>query len=181
MQDSALGVNMPSQKDILEDVYHRAFQYEASLGSCPQCVLAALKETLNIGDDTVFKASQGLSGGTALSSKGTCGALAGGMIAISSLVGRTYQEFTEGQKKRLVFKYTRQLYDRFVGEYGSPLCCGVQEKIFGRSYDLLDKQEYAAFEKAGAHVDKCTSVSGNAAKWTAEIILNELQREKRDG
>lgn len=172
---------MPSQKDILEDVYYRAFQYEARLGSCPQCVLAALKETLDIGDDSVFRASQGLSGGTALSSEGTCGALAGGMIAIGLLVGRTYQEFTEGQKKRLVFKYTRQLYDRFVGEYGSPLCCGVQKKIFGRSYILLDKQDYEAFENAGAHVDKCTSVAGNAAKWTAEIILNELHKEKRDG
>jgi len=172
---------MNSQKDILDDVYQRAFQYEARLGSCPQCVLAALKETLDVGDDSIFKASQGLAGGTALSSEGTCGALAGGMIAIGSLVGRTYQEFTEGQKKRLVFKYTRQLYDRFVREYGSSLCCGVQKKIFGRSYILLDKQQYEAFEKAGAHVDKCTSVAGNAAKWTAEIILNEIQGEKQKG
>ncbi len=172
---------MNSQKDILDDVYQRAFQYEARLGSCPQCVLAALKETLDVGDDSIFKASQGLAGGTALSSEGTCGALAGGMIAIGSLVGRTYQEFSEGQKKRLVFKYTRQLYDRFVREYGSSLCCGVQKKIFGRSYILLDKHQYEAFEKAGAHVDKCTSVAGNAAKWTAEIILNELQGEKQEG
>jgi C_GCAxxG_C_C family probable redox protein len=144
-------------------------------------VLAALNETLDIGDDAVFKSSQGLSGGTALSSEGTCGALAGGMIAIGLLVGRTYQEFSEGQKKRLVFKYTRLLYDRFVKEYGSPLCCGVQKKIFGRSYVLLDKDEYEAFEKAGAHVDKCTSVAGNAAKWTAEIILNELQGKNKQG
>jgi C_GCAxxG_C_C family probable redox protein len=172
---------MTTQKDFLDDVYQRAFQYEARLGSCPQCVLAALKETLDIGDDAVFKASQGLAGGSALSSEGTCGALAGGMIALGILVGRTYQEFSEGQKKRLVFVYTRKLYDRFVQEYGSPLCCGVQKKIFGRSYRLLDKQEYEAFEKAGAHVDKCTSVAGNAARWTAEIILNELSRENKEG
>lgn len=172
---------MTPQKDILEEVYKRAFDYEARLGSCPQGVLAALKETLDVGDDMVFKASQGLAGGTALSSEGTCGALAGGMIAIGLLVGRTYQEFSEGQKKRLVFKYTRQLYDRFVKEYGSPLCCGVQKKIFGRNYNLLDKDEYAAFEKAGAHVDKCTSVAGNAARWTAEIILNELQGKNSEG
>jgi C_GCAxxG_C_C family probable redox protein len=165
---------MISQKDILENVYQRAFQYEAKLGSCPQCVLAALKETLDVGNENIFQAAQGLTGGTALSSQGTCGALAGGIIAISSLVGRTYQEFTEGQKKRLVFKYTKLLYDKFIEEYGSPLCCDVQKKLFGRSYILLDKQDYEAFEKAGAHVDKCTSVAGNAARWTAEIILNEL-------
>jgi len=168
---------MIAHKNILENVYQLAFQYEAKLGSCPQCVLAALKETLNVGNENIFQATQGLAGGTALSSQGTCGALAGGIIAISTLVGRTYQEFTEGQKKRLVFKYTKSLYDRFIREYGSPLCCGVQKKLFGRSYILLDKQEYEAFEKAGAHVDKCTSVAGNTAKWTAEIILNEMNLE----
>lgn len=169
---------MTSQTDVLEEIYQRAFRYEAQRGSCPQCVLAALKETLNVGDEAVFQASQGLTGGTALSSKGTCGALAGGMIAISCLVGRTYQEFNEGQRKRLVFKFTKLLYDRFIKEYGSPLCCDVQKKIFGRSYILLDKQEYEAFEKAGAHIDKCTRVAGNAAKWTAEIILQNLNKEQ---
>jgi len=127
---------MASQNELLDEVYSRAFQYEARLGSCPQCVLAALKETLGIGDDAVFKASQGLSGGTALSSEGTCGALAGGMIAIGLLVGRTYQEFSDGEKKRRVFKYTKQLYDKFIEEYNSALCCGVQKKIFGRSKNM---------------------------------------------
>ena len=168
---------MISQIDILENVYHLAFRYEAKLGSCPQCVLAALKETLDIGNENVLQATQGLAGGTALSSRGTCGALAGGIIAIGTLVGRTYQEFTEGKKKRLVYKYTKLLYDKFIKEYGSPLCCDVQKKLFGRSYHLLDNQEYELFKKAGAHVDKCTSVAGNAAKWTAEIILNEIKRE----
>ncbi len=172
---------MTNEKDILKDVYTRAFDYEAKLGSCPQCVLAALKETLDVGDDSIFQASQGLAGGTALSSKGTCGALAGGMIAIGSLVGRTYQEFKEGQKKRLVFKYTKKLYDTFIEEYGSSLCCGVQEKLFGRSYNLYDKIDYEAFEKAGAHVDKCPRVAGNVARWTAEIILQELLQGKTKG
>jgi C_GCAxxG_C_C family probable redox protein len=172
---------MTSQKDLLDEVYKRSFEYEARVGSCPQCVLAALKETLGVGDDSMFQASQGLTGGTSLSAQGTCGALAGGMMAISALVGRTYPEFSAGQRKRLVFKYTRKLFEKFIKEYGSPLCCDVQKKIFGRSYMLLDRQEYEAFEKAGAHVDKCTSVSGNTARWTAEIILNELLGEKKEG
>jgi C_GCAxxG_C_C family probable redox protein len=139
-------------------------------------VLAALMETIDVGNDDIFQASHGLTGGTSLTADGTCGALAGGMMAISSLVGRTYQEFQAGEKKRLVFKYTKMLYERFASEYGSLLCCDVQTKLFGRSYKLLDKSEYEAFEKAGAHVDKCTSVAGNVAKWTAEIILRELKK-----
>ena len=41
---------MKSREEILEEVYNLAFKYEAELGSCPQCVLAALKETLDIGE-----------------------------------------------------------------------------------------------------------------------------------
>jgi len=172
---------MTEHEDLPNKAYALAFQYEAARGSCPQCVLAALKETLNIGDDSIFQASHGLTGGTALSSKGTCGALAGGMMAISVLIGRTYQEFSAGEKKRLVFRYTRHLYDRFIQEYGSPLCCDVQKKLFGRSYVLLDKKEYEEFEQAGAHVDKCPSVAGNTAKWTAELICNEVLPDLKKG
>jgi C_GCAxxG_C_C family probable redox protein len=165
---------MDSKEDLIALAYQRAYKYEAQKGSCPQCVLASLKETLHIGDDHVFQAAHGLTGGTSLSTEGTCGALVGGVMALSCLVGRTYQEFQAGEKKRRVFKYTKMLYDRFIEEYGSPLCCDVQKKLFGRSYRLDDKEEYAAFEQAGAHVDKCPSVAGNVAKWTVDIILSEL-------
>ena len=165
---------MKSKEKLIEQAYRLAFKYEAELGSCPQCVLAAIKETIGIGDEAVVKSADALAGGTALSSKGTCGALVGGLLAISSIVGREYDDFKEGETKRRVFKYAKKLYDRFAEEYGSPLCCDVQKKLFGRSFNLLDPKEYEEFEKAGAHVDKCPSVSGNVAKWTAEIILDEL-------
>ena len=117
-----------------------------------------------------------IDGETSLSSKGTCGALVGGMLAISSIFGREYDDFKDGKKKRRIFKYAKILYDRFVDEYDSPLCCDVQKKIFGRSFNLMDSIEYEEFEKAGAHVDKCPTVLGNAARWTVEIILNEMKK-----
>lgn len=125
---------MPTKQELLDKVYTAAFRYEADMGSCPQCVLAALKETLDVGDETLIQSADGLAGGTSLSSQGTCGALVGGMLALGSLVGRPYRDFSEGKRKRLVFKYTAMLYDRFIAEYGSPLCCDVQTKLFGRSY-----------------------------------------------
>ena len=167
---------MESKESLLEKAYQLAYQYEAERGSCPQCVLAAIKETLGIGDEETIRAADALAGGTSLSSQGTCGALIGGSLAISSLTGRTYDDFQHGRRIRRVFLYSRKLYDRFIEEYGSPLCCDVQKKLFGRSFDLMDKEDYDAFEKAGAHVDKCPSVSGNVARWTAEIILKELRK-----
>lgn len=167
---------MESDQNLPDKAHRLAFKYEAELGSCPQCVLAAIKETLNVGSEDIIKSADALAGGTSLSSKGTCGALAGGLLAISSIVGREYSDFKAGKRKRLVFKYSKILYDRFVDEYGSPLCCDVQKKLFGRSYNLLDKKEYEEFEKAGAHIDKCPSVSGNVAKWTTELILEEIRK-----
>jgi len=155
--------------------YHLAYRYEAEIGSCPQCVLSAVKETLGIIDEHTIQASDALAGGTALSSQGTCGALVGGLMAISSVVGRTYGDFTDGKRKRRVFSYAQKLYHRFVKEYGSPLCCNVQKQLFGRSFVLSDKDEYQAFEEAGAHVDKCPSVSGNVAQWTIEILIHDLK------
>ena len=153
------------------------FKYEAKKGSCPQCVLAALFETIGVGDKNLIKSADSLAGGTALSTQGTCGALVGGMLAIGYLEGREYNDFILGKRNRRVFKFAKLLYNRFVQEYGSPICRDVQNKLFGRSYVLLDSEEYKQFEEAGAHVDKCPSVAGNVAKWTAEIILKEIKNK----
>jgi len=165
---------MEKKEKILDEVYRKAFKYEAELGSCPQCVLAALYETLDICDPATIMAVDSLAGGTSLSTEGTCGALIGGLVAISSIVGRNYNDFKQGKRKRLVFKYSKKLYDKFIEEYGSPICKGVHKKIFGRTFNLLDQKEYKEFEQAGAHIDKCTDVSGKVAKWTAEIIIDDL-------
>ena len=167
---------MKSKEELIEQVYNLAFKYEAERGSCPQCVLSAIMETLDVGDPATIKAIDAMAGGTALSTYGTCGALVGGLAAISSIVGRDYKNFSAGERKRRVFTYSKKLYDRFVEEYGSPVCRDIHKKLFGRTFNLLDQKDYEEFEKAGAHIDKCPSVSGNTAKWTAEIILTYLKK-----
>lgn len=166
---------MSSKDEILKKVYDLAFKYEAERGSCPQCVLAALHETLDIGDPKTIQASDALAGGTSLSTEGTCGALVGGLLAIGSVVGRTYEDFSAGNRKRRVFQYSKKLYDRFIKEYGSPICKDIHMKLFGRTFNLLNPIDYTEFEKAGGHVDKCPEVSGNTARWAAEILIEDLK------
>ncbi len=163
-----------SKEEIYEKVYDLAYRYEAERGSCPQCVLAALFEVLGVGSEELIKAGDSLAGGAGLCAKGTCGALVGGMMAISVVCGRTYEDFSAGKKRRRVFAYTKKLLDRFVEQYGSLLCCDVHLKLFGRTYDLLDREQYAQFEADGAHVDKCPLVAGNTAAWTAQILIEDL-------
>lgn len=167
---------MGNNEELIQKAYDLAYRYEAERGSCPQCVYSAIMEALGVGNKETVQSLDGMAGGTALSAEGTCGALVGGLAAISTLVGRTYEDFSAGERKRRIFRYAKKLYDRFNSEYDSILCKGVHQKLFGRKFNLLDKEEYAEFDRMGAHVDKCTSVSGNVARWTAEIILNDLKK-----
>jgi len=167
---------MESREELLQKVYDLAFKYEAKRGSCPQCVVSAIMEVLEVGDPETVKAADAFAGGAALSTQGTCGALVGGLLAISSVVGRSYEDFSTGKGNRRVFLYSKKLYDRFVEEYGSPICKDIHQELFGRTFDLMDKEDYAEFEKMGAHVDKCPVVSGKTAQWAAEIILDLKKR-----
>jgi C_GCAxxG_C_C family probable redox protein len=167
------------KSSLPEKAYDLAFKYEAERGSCPQAVLSAIYETLQIGDPKIIQAADGLAGGTALTTEGTCGALVGGTLAIGVIIGRTYEDFSQGKRKRRVFQYAKKLYDRFEEEYGGGLCKIVQNKLFGRAYTLYDPKEYDLFEKAGAHIDKCPSVAANVAKWTVEIRLPLIDSQKK--
>ena len=56
-------------EDIAAVAYAKARQYEMDYGCCPQCLLAALQETVGLVDDQLIKASHGLSGGGGLGAK----------------------------------------------------------------------------------------------------------------
>ena len=159
------------KKELPEHAYKIAFDYDSKYGSCPQCVLAAVQETLGCVTDDVFRASHAFAGGGGLAGDGTCGALAGGLLAISAKYGRERKDFA--LKKPKPYKLAKKLHDRFAAEYGGVTCRDVQKRIFGRSFNMWDAGEYREFEAQGGHRDKCTAVTGNAAKWAAEILLEE--------
>ena len=168
-------VNDRAGDDLPECAARSAYSYEQRIGSCPQCVLVALMDTFGIGDKLTIKAVDALAGGTALSTEGTCGALIGGMLAIGFLAGRTYEDFLKGKKKRRVFTPAQKLYDRFISTYYSPVCKHVQVAIMGRSFDLRSGKDYLAFKQSGGDTDKCPLVAANVARWTSEIIIEDLQ------
>lgn len=157
-------------KELLGQVYTRAFEYEQKYGSCPQCVLAAIQDVFGGIDDEVFKAGHALAGGVGLSTNGTCGALSGGVMALCCKHGRPRGNFANGRYLKS-HQLAKKLYDRFVQEYGSCICRDVQKKILGRSFDMWDAKDYEEFGRAGGHKDKCPSVAGNVAQWAAEILL----------
>jgi len=168
-----------TKQQMIDKAYSLAHENEHLYGCCSQCVLAAIQEVMGIVDDATFKAAHGLAGGGALMTGGTCGALAGGMLAISSVYGRSREDFSNNQNVQFYkqsYKLSRQLYNRFIAEYGGPLCSVVQTDLMGRSFNMWDREDYAAFETAGGHLDKCPSVTGNVAAWTVELLLDAQQQ-----
>jgi hypothetical protein len=68
----------------------------------------------------------------------------------------------------------RDLHNIYLKEYGDIQCAMVHKKIFGRSFDQWDEEEFQEFLRLGGHVDKCTSVVGNVARWTVEILQEKM-------
>lgn len=162
------------KEDFLQSVYRSAFDYEKDYEYCSQAVLAAIDDHFKRINPEVIKAIHPLSGGGALVGDGTCGGLVGAIVAIGCYFGRGKDEFDNDSVNWIhSSKLAKKVRKKFVEEFGSVICNEVQKKKFGRSYDLWDSEDNKAFNEAGAHEDKCPDVTGKAARFTAEILLEE--------
>lgn len=162
------------RQELLEKAYELGFEYEKTYRGCSQCVIAAIQDTLEIRDDSVFKAATGLAGGGGLTGMGDCGAYAGGVMVLSQLVGRERSRFDDPERIRFrSFDLAKKLADEFLSAFGTIICRDIQTKIFGRPYYLRDPEEFKKFEEAGAHRDKCPEVVAKAAQMAVKIVLDE--------
>ena len=170
-----------TQQQLLDKAYDLGVGFERYSGSCSQCTVAALHEILGF-EDIIVQVASSSCGGQAGLSTGACGGVIGGTIVLDYYLGRparmvsATEAIPEGQEALSgAMAAARSLCDRFVRQYCSILCPCIQQKIYGRSFDLQNPADWQAFLDAGAHSDpeKCMSVVGNAAKWTLEILLEK--------
>ena len=156
------------QKELLgEQAYAKALKYELDFGCCPQCVLATVQETVGIIDDQTIKASHGLSGGCGLMGEGACGALTGGLMALSAKYGRDRDKLDKGRCINN-FKKSKELTERFHQEFGGVTCQQLQQQFTGRTYDLWNADEYKAFDTARGQ--QCAHATGTVTKWVIEML-----------
>lgn len=131
-----------------------------------------MQDAFDLRNDIIFKAATALAGGGARAIDGSCGAYTGAILFFGSIVGRERNDFKDEAKVRLqTHDLAKRLHDKFIEEYGSVVCQNIQTKTMGRSYYLIDPDEYKKFLDAGAHDIYCPDVVGKAAKWAAEILL----------
>jgi C_GCAxxG_C_C family probable redox protein len=164
-------------KKAPEKAYELGKKYEKVYKGCSQCAMAALQDALGIRNDDIFKAASGLAGGGCGTVDGSCGAYVGSIMVLGSLVGRERDKFDDFESiapDSLTYRLARKFRDKYIQEYGSVICRNIQTKVLGRPYYISDPDEWQKFEAAGGHGDKgCPEVVGKAARWMAEMILEE--------
>ena len=158
----------PEEKSQAADLaYEKALRYELDYGCCPQCVLAAVQETVDIVDDATIKASHGLSGGGGLSGVGACGALTGGLMALSAKRGRDRDKLDKG---RFIgnFQKGNELVERFRTTFGGITCQELQQCFTGRTYDMWKAEEYRKFDEARGQ--QCAMATATVTRWVVEML-----------
>lgn len=158
---------MNIEQTLGEQAYEKALKYELDYGCCPQCVLATVQETIGIVNDQTIKASHGLSGGGALLGEGVCGALTGGLMALSAKYGRDRDKLDRGRYINN-FKKAKELTERFQREFGGVTCRQLQKQFTGRTYDMWNAEEYKAFSDARGQ--QCANATGTVTKWVIEML-----------
>jgi len=134
--------------------------------NCAQTAFFALSQQFGLGGDDVLKALTPLPG---IAERGeTCGAVTGALMAMGLMYGRDRMD--DWQKYRDSLIPTNLFCKEFECEVGSTLCCEIQQKTFGESYDLMDASDLKAFQRAGA-TQKCGVIVKKACRFAAEIIL----------
>jgi len=162
------------KKELVEKAYKLGFDYlsNGKYPGCALCTLAAIQDTLNIRDDTVFKAASGMSGGGGGTGVGNCGSYTGCSLVIGQLCGCK----RSNPQSRYCYKKSNGMVEKitevFNREYGSVICRDIQVKVFGRYFDFKNTEEVAQFRKAGAS-EKCGTVVAKGAQCAVELILDE--------
>ncbi len=136
-------------------------------GNCAQTTFYVLAEQFGLGGDDVLKALTPLPG---IAERGeTCGAITGALMAMGLIFGRDRMDDWETYRNSLI--PTNEFVKQFEKELGSTLCCNIQDRAFGKSFNLMDPEELKNFQRAGA-TKKCSRVVQKAARIAANIILD---------
>lgn len=165
-------------QDILNKAYDLGFEFEKTYHGCAQCVIGAVYELFpKMRSEDIFRAANAQGGGMGLTSKGQCGATVAAGMLLSQLCGRSLGGISDPEKKRFVaYRLGAEFTDRFVAEMGSLICGDIQKKKMGKSFNLLDSDEWDDFENLGGHDRHCPDVVGVATRIVVQMIMEHFEK-----
>ena len=168
-------MNSPDQKyqPMIERAAELGSRYEVEYFGCSQSTLAAVIEAFGIGGRNILRASTAFAGGVVRRGN-VCGALSGGLIMIGYLAGRDDLQMADQYQRGM--GYADKLCQRFEDAYGSVVCREIQQRKYGRTFDLRRDEDREALHAIMAKdPEACQGVTRDAARWTGEIVAEILQ------
>lgn len=155
---------------LMETAEKMAHDFEATYHGCPQAVLGAVMRTLGMKDEAVFRASLPLAGGFGMK-QGTCGAIAGGAMALglaSDKYGRSWSQHDKWDIDMLLesLYLTGKYLDRVEKEVGTLSCKEITEADFSTRAGV---DAYIASPGFEASCVAC----GKIARIVVEMIIEE--------
>jgi len=169
-----------SRTELLDKAHELGYGFTRNAHSCSQSAVAAL-HTLFEMDDLAVKLASSLSGGSAGQYLGTCGALAGGIIALDYYFGRPVTQMSAEEAipanleaLKPASKYPKLLADKFINKYGTIICPQLQRRFFGRTFYNTDPDESRKNLEAQEQCapNNCYGAVGDVARWVTEILLD---------
>jgi C_GCAxxG_C_C family probable redox protein len=127
---------------------------------CSESVLQAVAESRGIQSELIPKIATGLCGGISRSG-GICGAVSGGVLAISLVTGRRTAKESREENHRLV----RAFLSECEAKFGSTNC----EKLIGCRLDTPEGQQF--FKEHNLR-EKCAGFTCEAARLASEALAN---------
>ena len=175
------------KKNDFQDFYNLGFKAESMYGCCAQCLTIPFIELL-AADKSLFQYAGGFCAGYGMVGTYPCGALSGGIMTIAHFFGRSFYDLSgDLEASKQIFRdssvVVRKFEAKFKKEIGHTLCDKVQNIIFGRSFDFVNRTaiDYPKFVELGAYQDKCTTVVGKASRITAQVIFEEFEEKSKKG
>jgi len=167
-------VNGMTKEQAMEVAFQAGFEGERERFCCSQECFHGVSKALGIKNSLIFRCLSAFEGGTAITTEGTCGAVAGAMAAFSYFFGRTYDQWEE---KNMVCDSSfmgQELIKRFKARHGTIICGDILEKKMGRRFDFSKEEELKCYEEMGGHAKVCPTIVGVAAAWTVGILWEKI-------
>lgn len=127
---------------------------------CSESVLQAVAESCGIKSELIPRIATGFCGGIARSGD-VCGAVTGGVLAISLLTGRSSPGEPREQNHRLIQEFVH----RFRAQFGTSIC----RELIGCRLDTPDGHRYFVENNLRA---RCAVFTREAARIVAELLAD---------
>ncbi|MGA2241351.1 MAG: C-GCAxxG-C-C family protein [Verrucomicrobiota bacterium] len=132
---------------------------------CSESVLQAIAESYDIRSDLIPRIATGLCAGISRTG-GICGAVSGGVLAISMVTGRSSASASREENHRL----TRTFLSEFEAKFSSNNC----EKLIGCRLDTPEGQQ---FFKENNLRKKCIGFTREAARMASALLEQHISSQ----